>query len=93
MVTKTVKRLWARIWWGALAGIVVLILLSRFVPDVWKDLCALGVFVSAGAVFLSLHKLRCPYCGAGAPRTAPLSAKRTICCRFCGRAFVFDDEV
>ena len=49
----------------------------------------------AAGMIVSIVKLRCPYCGKGAPRApafSPSSGKVQYCSG-CGRPFVYDDEV
>ena len=95
MKIKTLKRKWARGYWLFLWGILLSWLLGVLLPDGVRPLGLAVLAACAAGMIISILKLRCPYCGKGAPRAPAFSPSsgKVQCCAGCGRPFVYDDEV
>jgi len=95
MKIKTLKRKWARGYWLFLWGILLSWLLGVLLPDGVRPLGLAVLAACAAGMIISILKLRCPYCGKGAPRAPAFSTSsgKVQCCSGCGRPFVYDDEV
>ena len=95
MKIKTLKRKWARGYWLFLWGILLSWLLGVLLPDGVRPLGLAVLAACAAGMIISILKLRCPYCGKGAPRAPAFSPSsgKVQCCSGCGSHFVDDDEV
>lgn len=95
MEIKTLKRKWARAYWIFLWGILLLGFLGATLPGGVKLLAFAALMLCGAGMILSILKLRCPYCGKGAPRAPAFSpgSGKTQYCSGCGKPFVYDDEI
>lgn len=95
MEVKTLKRKWARSYWLFLWGILLSWFLGMALPEGVKPLGLAALVLCAAGMIVSILKLRCPYCGKGAPRAPAFSpsAGKVQYCSGCGRPFVYDDEL